>query len=144
MGALQLDLFSEPPAPPVVGVPFEARYSVNPNKVWQSYAGIRVRQNTDGTWDSGTDYCIHMYCGGGGPLYGSLPTFEAALERALARLLSSCRHTAFNDISSCCGKAQIADATKLVEWLEGLASEHGLTMPERGQPFPPSMLGYSA
>lgn len=144
MIAMQLDLFAAPPPVPVLGVPFEARYSVNPKKVWQSYAGIRVRQNEAGTWDSGTDYCIHMYCGGGGPDYGGAPTFEAALGRAIARLLSSCRHTAFLDISSCCGKAQKLDALKLVDWLESLADAHAIAMPERGQPFPPALLGFSA
>lgn len=146
MQELQLDLFAAPPTVPSAPTePLSLRYSVRPKHPWATYAEVIVRQNDDGTWSESNSYAVSMYCGGGQPCWGAMPSFEAALSRSIARLLKTLRYTAFEDQSSCCGAGQKAEARKLVEWLESLAAEYGLTgIPARGQPFPASLLGYSA
>ncbi len=143
MQALQLDLFAPPPVAPTE--PMVLRHAVRPKHPWATYAEVVVRQNEDGTWAESNSYAVAMYCGGGQPCWGAMPTFEAALSRSIARLLKTLRYTAFDDRSSCCGSTQKADAKKLVEWLEGLIVKHGLSgFPARGEPFPRGLLGWSS
>lgn len=143
MQAVQLDLFATPPVAPTE--PLVLRYSVRPKHPWASYAEIVVVQNDNGTWAERNGYAVAMYCGGGQPVWGEMPSSDAALSRSLARLLKTLRFTAFDDTSSCCGAAQKSDARKLVDWLEGLVIAHDLKgFPARGATFSRELLGYSS
>lgn len=127
MNAQQLDMFAMPAPMPIGPEPLCLRFSVDAKRPWSSYAEAFVRENEDGTWSARDSYAVNMYCGGGGPYWGNYSTFRDALKICIDRLLKTCRFVAFTDKSSCCGESQRRDAKKLVEWLEGIASEYGVT-----------------